>query len=132
MQKGEEKVEEHVVDSAEPVEGSCNLRSNAGSWFPTAVEDMSTGQADEHLDAGKQNADAEITEKLDDESDLDGKKFLSERQVQRVSNVETMRIEVEVVQSTIGEFLKNDEQNEDRKNMEQYNESEFGGKKTLV
>ena len=48
---------------------------------------MSTGQADEHLECGEQNADAEITDKLDNESDLDGKKFSSEREVQGVDNV---------------------------------------------
>ena len=49
---------------------------------------MSAGQADGHLDAGDHNADAEITEKLDDESDLDGKKFSSEREVQKLSEAE--------------------------------------------
>ena len=81
LQKGEEKIEEQMVDSAKPVEGSCSLRINTGSWFPTAVEEVSTGQADEHLDAGKQNADAEITEKLDDASDLDGKKLSFESSI---------------------------------------------------
>ena len=58
---------------------------------------------------------------------MNGKKFWSEREVQRVKNVETMSSKE--IQSTIREFLNNDEQNEDRKNTEQSDESKFGGKK---
>ena len=43
------------------------------------------------------------------------------------TNVET--ISFEEVHSTVDEFVENDKPNEDRKNTEQSDESEFGGKK---